>query len=237
MPRHIASAAFGKVPVMDYAEVRDGTGMVFIAQSSRQRQKGVDPDQRSDRAQRQPACLICSRTARSRRLFHRVHMSRWYVPVDDTHSIIYGWRMFGESIDPLHMGDESKVGWDDMDFLVGQVGDRPYESPSARLRLGGHLQSATIAIHALEHPMASDIGVFLNRKLIRNALRGKNPAATPEAMHARATSDCRPIAIRRTRRWTFRDARPKPRIMICFARWAGRCSRSPLTATRTAGRA
>jgi hypothetical protein len=36
--------------------------------------------------------------------------------------------------------------------------------------------------------MASDIGVYMNRKLIRNALRGKNPAATPEAMHARANS-------------------------------------------------
>ena len=36
--------------------------------------------------------------------------SRWYVPVDDTHSIIYGWRMFGQSIDPLHMGDENRVG-------------------------------------------------------------------------------------------------------------------------------
>jgi hypothetical protein len=116
-------------------------------------------------------------------------MSRWYVPVDDTHSIIYGWRMFGESIDPLQKGDESKLGWDGMDFLEGQVGDRSYEEGQ---RAPGDWEAISsqrpIAIHALEHPMAGDIGVYMNRKLIRTALRGKNPAASPEAMHARANA-------------------------------------------------
>jgi hypothetical protein len=73
--------------------------------------------------------------------------------------------------------------------LEGQVGDRSYEEGQ---RAPGDWEAISsqrpIAIHALEHPMASDIGVYMNRKLIRNALRGKNPAATPEAMHARANS-------------------------------------------------
>jgi len=182
------SVAFGKVPVMDYAEVRDATGMVFIAN------RRVSDSRVWIRINdlivpnvSQHAYLF--EDGANRRLFHRVHMSRWYVPVDDTHSIIFGWRMFGDSIDPLHMGDESHVGWDDMDFLTGQVGDRPYEVGQ---RAPGDWEAISsqrpIAIHALEHPLASDIGVYMNRKLIRNALRGKNPAATPEAMHARANA-------------------------------------------------
>jgi phenylpropionate dioxygenase-like ring-hydroxylating dioxygenase large terminal subunit len=182
------SAAFGKVPVMDYAEVRGGTGMVFIANRRvSDKRVWIRINDLIVPNVSQHAYLFEDGT--ERRLFHRVHMSRWYVPVDDTHSIIFGWRMFGASIDPLHMGDESKVGWDDMDFLVGQVGDRPYEVAQ---RAPGDWEAIssqrTIAIHALEHPMASDIGVYMNRKLIRNALRGKNPAASPEAMHARANA-------------------------------------------------
>jgi phenylpropionate dioxygenase-like ring-hydroxylating dioxygenase large terminal subunit len=182
------SAAFTKMPVMDYMEVRDGTAVVFIAN------RRVSDSRVWIRINdlivpnvSQHAYLFEDGTAR--RLFHRVHMSRWYVPVDDTHSIIFGWRMFGDSIDPLRMGNKAKVGWDDMDFLVGQVGDRSYEEGQ---RAPGDWEAISsqrpIAIHALEHPMTSDRGVYMNRRIIRNAVRGKAPAATPEAMHARANS-------------------------------------------------
>jgi len=36
-----------------------------------------------------------------------------------------------------------------------------------------------IAVHGLEHPTKFDAGVFLFRKLLRDAVRGTNPAATP----------------------------------------------------------
>ncbi len=180
------STAFGSFPVMDYMEVRDGTGMVFIAN------RRVDENRVWIRINdlivpniSQHAYLF--EDGSQRRLFHRVHMSRWYVPVDDTHSIIFGWRMFGDSIDPLHMGREDRLGWDDMDFLEGQVGNRSYAQGQ---RAPGDYEAISsqrdIAVHALEHPMAGDIGVYMNRKLIKAALRGRNPAAQPEAMHARA---------------------------------------------------
>ena len=38
-----------------------------------------------------------------------------------------------------------------------------------------------IAIHALENPMKFDGGVFLFRKLLRDAISGDNPEASPEA--------------------------------------------------------
>ncbi|MGE0801054.1 MAG: ring-hydroxylating oxygenase subunit alpha, partial [Lautropia sp.] len=182
------SSAFGALPVMDYMEVREGTGMVFIAN------RRVS----DSRVWVRINDLIVPNTSQhaylfedgsERRLFHRVHMSRWYVPVDDSHSIIFGWRMFGESIDPLHKGNESRLGWDNMDFLEGQVGNRSHEEGQ---RAPGDWEAISsqraIAVHALEHPMAGDIGVYMNRKLIKRALSGKNPAATPEAMHERANA-------------------------------------------------
>jgi hypothetical protein len=74
-----------------------------------------------------------------------------------------------------------------MDFLDGQVGDRPYEVGQ---RGPGDWEVITsqraIAVHALENPMESDIGVYLFRKLLREAIRGKSADAQPQSMHERA---------------------------------------------------
>jgi phenylpropionate dioxygenase-like ring-hydroxylating dioxygenase large terminal subunit len=180
------SNAFIKLPVMDYMEVRNGTGMVFIAGRRVDDQKvWVRINDLIVPNVTQHAYLY--EDGSERRLWHRVHMSRWYVPVDDTNSIIFGWRMFGKTVDPFEAGDESQVGWDEIDFLQGQVGNRPYEEGQ---RLPGDWEAIAsqrpIAVHALENPTKGDAGVYMNRNLIRNAIRGKNPAATPEQMHERA---------------------------------------------------
>jgi tert-butyl alcohol monooxygenase / tert-amyl alcohol desaturase len=179
-------SSFATPPVMDYIEVRGASAMCFVA--------GRRVDDRMVWLRIQD-CIVPNMTehaylfenASERRVFHRVHMARWYVPVDDTNSIIFGWRMFGSEIDPFGKGDESRLGWDDMDFLGGQVGDRDYDEGQ---RLPGDWEAITsqrpIAIHALENPMETDIGVYVYRKLLRQAVRGKTPAANPEAMHLRA---------------------------------------------------
>lgn len=177
---------FASVPVMDYVEVRGGSGMVFIA--GRRCSDDLVWIRINDLIVpnvSQHASLF--ETGEERRLFHRVAMSRWYVPVDDEHSIIYGWRMFGDEIDPNQKGDKSRVGWDKMDFLDGQVGDRSYEEGQ---RMPGDWEIITsqrkIAVHALENPLESDIGVYMFRKLVRNAINYKNSYATPDAMHERS---------------------------------------------------
>ncbi|HVO86973.1 MAG TPA: Rieske 2Fe-2S domain-containing protein [Casimicrobiaceae bacterium] len=189
--QQVTLSYFSTVPVMDYIEVRGGSAMCFVA--GRRVSDGMVWIRTQD-------CIVPNMTEHAylfengtqRRLFHRVHMARWYVPVDDTHSIIFGWRMFGSEIDPFGKGDESRVGWDDMDFLGGQVGDRSYEEGQ---RLPGDWEAISsqrpIAIHALENPMESDIGVYMFRKLLRQAVRGKTPAASPDAMHA-ASREGRP---------------------------------------------
>jgi phenylpropionate dioxygenase-like ring-hydroxylating dioxygenase large terminal subunit len=184
--QRMALRYFTSIPVLDYVPVRDGTAMVWIAG------RRVN----SERVWIRMNDLIVPNISHhaslfedgsQRRLFHRVHMSRWYVPVDDTHSIIYGWRMFGSVIDPLGKGNEKMVGWNNMDFLGGQVGDRSYDEGR---RLPGDWEVITsqrpIAIHALENPIESDVGVYMLRKLIREAIRGKNAGASPDRMHERA---------------------------------------------------
>ncbi|SRR5579875_145033 len=182
----LALPSFAAVPVMDYMAVRNGTAVVFIASRRMDDEKvWVRVNDLIVPNISEHAYLF--ENGAERRLFHRVHMARWYVPVDDTHSIIYGWRMFGKSIDPLERGEESRLGWDKMDFLDGQVGDRPYEVGQ---RLPGDweiIQSQRpIAVHALETPLESDVGVYLFRKLLRSALHEKNEAAAPEKMNERA---------------------------------------------------
>lgn len=179
-------AAFKGVPVLDFTDVRDGSSMAFIAG------RRMSEDRVWWRINE---CTVPNITFHAYlfedgaelRKFHRVHMVRWYVPVDDTNSIIYGWRMFGKAVDPKQLGREEQVGWDDMDFLGGQVENRPYEE---QVRLPGDWEvivgQRPIAIHALEHPMAADAGVYMFRKLLRQAVKSKNAGASPEAMHKRA---------------------------------------------------
>ena len=97
--------------------------------------------------------------------------------------------MFGDSIDPFGLGDKERCGYDQVDFLEGQTGNRPYEVAQ---RLPGDwdvcVSQRPIAVHALENPMREDRGVFMNRRNLRRALRGENPHAQPAAMHERANA-------------------------------------------------
>ena len=88
--------------------------------------------------------------------------------------IIFGWRHFNAEVDPDGMGCEADCGVDKIDFLVGQTGNRSYDEAQ---RAPGDWEALTsqrpIAVHALENPGASDVGVYMFRKLLRDALHGK----------------------------------------------------------------
>jgi hypothetical protein len=127
-------------------------------------------------------------------------MSRWQVPVDDEHSIAFGWRHFNDEVDPEHRGREEDCGVDKIDFLIGQTRHRSYDEQQ---RIPGDydaiVSQGPIAIHRLEHPGMTDIGVYMCRKLLRNAVHGLTPpdptcaraeAGGPETL-ARYTSDSR----------------------------------------------
>jgi hypothetical protein len=92
---------------------------------------------------------------------------------------MFGWRHFNAEVDPDGTGRPEECGVDKVDFLGGQTGDRTYEQGQ---RAPGDFEAITsqgrVAIHDLENPGTSDAGVFLYRKLLRNAVKGELTAWT-----------------------------------------------------------
>ena len=71
------------------------------------------------------------------------------------------------------MGCKEDCGVDKIDFLEGQTGSRSYEEGQ---RAPGDWEALVsqrpIAVHGMEHPGRSDIGVYLCRKLLRDQAKG-----------------------------------------------------------------
>ena len=182
---------FTQHPFVEYTPVRGGSAMVFTAG----RRVGKDKIWVRQNDAVLPNITVHANTSedgRDVRYFHRVHQTRWYVPVDNENSIVFGLKMFGPTVDPFDSGDKSKCGYDSADFLVGQTGNRPR---SEAQRMPGDWDAVTsqrpIAVHAMENPTHEDRGVFLNRLNLRRAVRGENPDASPAAVHARANAGLR----------------------------------------------
>ena len=146
-----------------------------------------------------------SEDGKQKKLFSRFHMIRWTVPVDDQNCKMLGWRVMGPGVDTRGVGDKNMVGYETIDFLEGQVAMRRPErfgkykledippipsNPRERHNYKdcqyapGDYEALTsqrpIAVHALENPTKFDAGLFMFRKLLRDALRGANPKASPE---------------------------------------------------------
>lgn len=104
-------------------------------------------------------------------VFTRLSATRWRVAIDDTHTMMIGWRHFDESVDPSGKGVEEEVGKEKMDAF-GQAGGRTYED---RQRTPGDYEACVsqrpIAVHALEHLATTDRGVRMLRNLIRKGIR------------------------------------------------------------------
>ena len=142
----------------------------------------------------------------NKKLFSRFHIIRWTVPVDDFNSKMIGWRVMGPGIDTRGIGQKELVGYESIDFLDGQVALRRAERfkdhtindiveiptdhrsrsnyKMAQYAPGDYeaiISQRPIAIHALENPTKFDAGPYLFRKMLRDAVRGSNPAASAEA--------------------------------------------------------
>lgn len=155
-----------------------------------------------------------SEDGKQKKLFSRFHMIRWTVPVDDQNCKMLGWRVMGPGVDTRGVGDKNMVGYETIDFLEGQVAMRRPErfskykledippipsNPRERHNYKdcqyapGDYEALTsqrpIAVHALENPTKFDAGLFMFRKLLRDAVRGANPKASPEQF-AQWLRDC-----------------------------------------------
>jgi len=108
---------------------------------------------------------------REESVFTRISATRWRVALDDTHTMMIGWRHFDRRMDPEGKGRESEIGKERMDAF-GQTGGRPYQEQQ---RVPGDYEAQVsqgpIAIHAREHLGHTDRGVTMFRRLLRRAIR------------------------------------------------------------------
>jgi nitrite reductase/ring-hydroxylating ferredoxin subunit len=140
-----------------------------------------------------------------RKIFQRASMLRWMVPIDDTHTRTIGWRFFRAELDPHGLGNATEVGKGKIDF-VGQTEDeRPYRE---RQRQPGdyevQVSQRPIAVHALENLGASDRGVAMLRRLIRQGIRNPDAllAAAPPAHQGVLATYCQDTV------WPVGEERP-----------------------------
>lgn len=160
------------LPIMQWQATREGNGIAFIAGRRLENDKvWVRMTEMNFPNYLQIGTLVPSG------LYVRHSTSsctRWHVPVDDTNMIIFGWRHYNSEVDPEGVGTIEDCGVDKIDFIVGQTGNRTYEEGQ---RAPGDWEALTsqrpIAVHALENPGSSDVGVYMFRKLLRDAVQGK----------------------------------------------------------------
>jgi nitrite reductase/ring-hydroxylating ferredoxin subunit len=204
----VGAASMEVAPDMQFIPVQQGRSLACAGA------RRVDQDRIFIRVQHQvlPNLSLHAYTSEdgaARKLFSRFHMIRWTVPVDDQNSKMIGWRVMGPGIDTRCIGDKSMVGYETIDFLEGQVAmrrperfgkykleDLPPIPSDHRARTSykecqyapgdyeAIISQRPIAVHALENPTKFDAGLYQFRKMLRDALRGTNPAAAAENVAA-----------------------------------------------------
>ena len=106
------------------------------------------------------------------KFFPGVGITKWTVPVDDTHCRIIAYRHFSGELDLDGKGDRSKVGLNKVDFL-GQTGiERSYEEGQAMPGdYEAQISQGPITVHAEERLATTDKGVAMYRRMLRQAVR------------------------------------------------------------------
>lgn len=200
----VGAASMEVAPDMHFVPIHQGRGLACAGA------RRVDKDRLFVRVQHQvlPNLSLHAYTSEDgskKKLFSRFHIIRWTVPVDDENSKMIGWRVMGPGIDTRGVGIKELVGYESIDFLEGQVALRRPERfaehsntdiveipvnhrerpgyKAAQYAPGDYeaiISQRPIAVHSLENPTKFDAGLFLFRKMLRDAVRGTNPAASAE---------------------------------------------------------
>lgn len=187
----VSLEGFGDMPVMQWEPTREGNGCVFIASRRLPENKvWVRITEMIFPNYLQIGSLLPT-AARER---HGTSgCTRWNVPIDDHNMMILGYRHFNSTVDPDGLGDEAGCGVDKIDFLEGQTGNRSYDEGQ---RAPGDweviVSQGKIALHAAEHPGGSDVGVYMCRKLLRDAVRGKT---APSPLYSQLTAEGKSLPL------------------------------------------
>lgn len=97
-------------------------------------------------------------------------LTRWVVPVDDTHNLTIGFRHFNSMTDPRGEVERDKIGRNKVD-IFGQTAFRPRDEQQ---REPGDYEALVgqgpVAIHAAEHLSSTDRGVVMLRRQLRQGI-------------------------------------------------------------------
>lgn len=112
------------------------------------------------------------------KIFGRMSLTKWVVPLDDTNSRKFGWRHFNDEDETLRQGNRAEVGWESVDFY-GQTAHRSYDE---RQRNPGDWEAWTgqgpINVHKREYLATTDKGVALLRAKLKRDIRALAKGAT-----------------------------------------------------------
>tara|TARA_A100001037_G_scaffold242579_1_gene223058 strand:- start:9 stop:1388 length:1380 start_codon:yes stop_codon:yes gene_type:complete len=167
--------AWGNMPTVDFGELEDG--MYYI----NCRRVGDMVWVRSNHLLAPNLGQVAAlwEDADEEKYFGRASITRWTVPIDDTHCWIFGFRHYNSNIDPKSLGKPEECSDNSVDFF-GQTGERPYEE---KQRTPGdyeaQISQREIAIHGLEHRGASDEGVVRMRRILRNGSHSEERVPQP----------------------------------------------------------
>ena len=165
--------AYGAVPVLDFADVPNG--MIYVCSRRIGDRVWIKGNHMMLPNFGQTTALW--ENAKQVKYFTGVSLTKWIVPVDETHCWMFGFRHFNEEVDPEGLGQENGCGVDKVDFF-GQTGHRNYEEMQREPGdWDAQVSQRPIAIHALEHLGTTDQGVAALRRMLRQSVRGERDSS------------------------------------------------------------
>jgi len=208
------SDAFGEMPLVVWRDMPSGAG-IYLFNVRRVGDQMWIRTQESFRPNFSQTGDIWQ-NPKTEKVFSRVGLSKWIVPIDDVNCRVIGWRYFSDELDLSRKGDRAQVGKGMIDF-PGQTASRDYETKQAQPGdFEAIVSQGPINIHKKENLGATDIGVGMYRQRLRRAIRQVQkgePLPTPvkngDGLYA-ATRRIPCCVFRRTRSTTSPSAARSP---------------------------
>ena len=114
------------------------------------------------------------------KFFPRAGITKWVVPVDNTHCKLIAWRHYSDKLDLGGKGDKTKVGLNAVDFVGQTEGERSYEEGQREPSdFEAQIGQGPITIHKLEHLGWSDTGVAMLRVMLKRGIRDLKKGIEP----------------------------------------------------------
>jgi len=150
----------------------------------------------------------------------RPYLTRWAVPLDDTHSLYVGVAHLNHYNNPDGQLKPEQFGEDLIPF-IGQTADRPYHE---RQREPGDYDAVSsqgpIANRKAEHLGTTDRGVVLSRRMITSAINAMQEGKTPAMPRLYKNSKVRTYAHETVVRMPSPGALSDPKALADFGRRA-----------------